>query len=571
MSPKRSLKYCKNSQGRFECSLCRATFSARSNARKHIKEVHEKKEKYSIFTYKGKRILKSTEQLLIWKASHGISMRALNDDLILDLLPPESLFSEKTNQRILNEMCNQIIDINYSNTSKRPISLIMDGGTVNHIKWLAVGYFYRTLNEAKFQVLDIFVFETATAVKIKKMVECIASRIKNVHKGNVVACCTDNASNFKKVFLDSETDNTSFIPLDILRVSCSCHTIQLVLKDLKSKDSSYKKLIKLMKIIPVKMSFLSRKDIQKLHISSFPPLQKQRWNSVYKTLDYIIHNLHSLSSLFSEEELDFLQIFDLTELFKELAPINEFTKNCEADKYNQSKVYIEYRALESKLEVINTPRAQTLLDLIHTRFQSTADIDLARLCYFTTNQGLKEKQERFPHIPLISIDPDDQEANQKYDNELDFITSFKKTLEKTCSKLHLNFDVTYTAFSLLMKHYSPPDNDIESYPKAEELKELLKKHVSDKKYYISLSKLIEILQVLPASEAGAERIFARMRDLFNKKQTRMSAVSLRSNLIVSFYQNENNFDDYIEDYYDMNKEEESDNERVTADDNEYDS
>lgn len=73
-----------------------------------------------------------------------------------------------------------------------------------------------------------------------------------------------------------------------------------------------------MKIIPTKISFLSPQEIKALGISSFLPLQKQRWNSVYKTLNYIINGISSLECLFNDEEITYLRIFDMTNLIKEL-------------------------------------------------------------------------------------------------------------------------------------------------------------------------------------------------------------------------------------------------------------
>lgn len=100
----------------------------------------------------------------------------------------------------------------------------------------------------------------------------------------------------------------------------------------------------------------------------------------------------------------------------------------------------------------------------------------------------------------------------------------------------------------MMYHYFPPNADIKAYPGPMELRSNLKEHVNDMVYYISLSKLIEVLMILPASVAGSERIFARMRDLYNKKQTRLSPESLHSNLIVSFYKQKCIFDDEIIEY-----------------------
>ena len=59
----------------------------------------------------------------------------------------------------------------------------------------------------------------------------------------------------------------------MVQVSCSCHTIQLALKDLKREDIY---LIKKMKMIQSKISLLSRSRIQQLGISSFAQIQKQR-------------------------------------------------------------------------------------------------------------------------------------------------------------------------------------------------------------------------------------------------------------------------------------------------------
>lgn len=63
----------------------------------------------------------------------------------------------------------------------------------------------------------------------------------------------------------------------------------------------------------------------------------------------------------------------------------------------------------------------------------------------------------------------------------------------------------------------------------------MNKHSGDLESYIIISRFIKILQTLPASESAAERIFARMHDIINEKQTRLSEKSLRSQIILSFY------------------------------------
>lgn len=183
----------------------------------------KKKGNISDFTYRGKQILKATENILIWKATHGIPMRALNDSLLTDLLQPDTIKSDKTNQLILNEICKQIVEQNYQKARQKSISLIMDGRTVNHTKWLAIGYLFRTSDNVNFQVLDILVFEKTTSAKIKDEIERISSIIKDNYNGKIVGCCTDNAANFKKVFLEPEEHSIDIVPLDIKGQLCMPH------------------------------------------------------------------------------------------------------------------------------------------------------------------------------------------------------------------------------------------------------------------------------------------------------------------------------------------------------------
>ena len=86
----------------------------------------------------------------------------------------------------------------------------------------------------------------------------------------------------------------------------------------------------------------------------------------------------------------------------------------------------------------------------------------------------------------------------------------------------------------MMQYYKSPNNNIKSYPQDFELRSFFKR-AEESNTYIPFSHLIGSLQVLPASEAAAERIFARMRDVYNQKQARLHPETLRTNLILSFY------------------------------------
>ena len=121
-------------------------------------------------------------------------MSALYNKFLIDLLLPLTLKSDKTNQKILDEIWEQIVSMTYSKSQGKSVSLILDSGTINHTKWLTIGLLYRTLEKAKFQVLDVKVFSW------KYEIDLIANKITNQYKGMVWAACTVNAQNLCKVF-----------------------------------------------------------------------------------------------------------------------------------------------------------------------------------------------------------------------------------------------------------------------------------------------------------------------------------------------------------------------------------
>ena len=67
--------------------------------------------------------------------------------------------------------------------------------------------------------------------------------MKKKSKVNAVGAWTDNAANLKKAFFDINEEEDESILLNMSRISCACHTIQLALKDLITKDKLYRYLI----------------------------------------------------------------------------------------------------------------------------------------------------------------------------------------------------------------------------------------------------------------------------------------------------------------------------------------
>ena len=96
---------------------------------------------------------------------------------------------------------------------------------------------------------------------------------------------------------------------------------------------------------------------------------------------------------------------------------------------------MSYRILEDELEALNTERSKKLIHLTKLRFSSTADIELAKLCFFTTIAGISEKTKNYPHLPSIFIRDAQNPLNTIINIEVEFLESFNSILEKVCDKL----------------------------------------------------------------------------------------------------------------------------------------
>lgn len=204
---KPSLLYTSTDDG-FMCKLCGFTSKYQTNTIRHIHshEIDNADEEYSSFTYNGYNILKKTEQVLLWKSSHGIPLYALCDELLTSILPENTITSDKTNQKIVNSMAEQIIEKNYSFTTDKNVSLIFDGGSILRTKWIAFGYLMNTDIGLRFQILDVKIFDICcTAENIRNTISEISDKIKGQYNGQITGACTDNAVNFINAFLDEES------------------------------------------------------------------------------------------------------------------------------------------------------------------------------------------------------------------------------------------------------------------------------------------------------------------------------------------------------------------------------
>ena len=100
-----------------------------------------------------------------------------------------------------------------------------------------------------------------------------------------------------------------------------------------------------------------KNEIEELWLTGFPPIQSQRWNSIYLTLKYIIKNLGGIIQILETNDSALMVMNSLLELKEDLEPAYEFTTICEIENANQADIYFHYRSLKVKLQAILTTRA----------------------------------------------------------------------------------------------------------------------------------------------------------------------------------------------------------------------
>ena len=104
-------------------------------------------------------------------------------------------------------------------------------------------------------------------------------------------------------------------------------------------------------------------------------------------------------------------------------------------------------------------------------------------------------QQKTTKIPLAKIDLKNAKSKKIFDDELQFLRSFKSIIIKICTKIDFDSRPILTAFEIMMNHFVPVNNEIHQFPSDIELKNVISKYSSNENCYINLDKFISMLQV----------------------------------------------------------------------------
>ena len=522
----------------FSCHYCEYESPYQGNMIKHLKNHHADildvitpdTGHQGIFEHKDHNIPGFVSNLLLWKCRYGISIRALKDPLAN--LNHLDQYSREELSEMISSIATQIKEIHMKRYKGRYISITLDAGTVHHEKWLAIGAIFPIGNETDFNVFDVFVRpESITSESLVQDIKVLQEQLKQQNT-KIVGVTTDNASNFVKTFSLEFVDE-----LHIFRISCSAHTVQLALKDFLNSTEELYNIKDLIKSLPQMINSLSRTELRRNNLNTLPTWQEQRWNNFSYILNAVISQYNSIQQLLTPEQRENFDQTKLTILYEALWDVTIFTNQIEGDTTNLSTLYCAYKHLKQKLIEKNTDYSLRLLQEIEARFHSTANIQIAKLVYYCTNKGIEKVRIKYEKATQTVKDDKNEEQER-----LDACQAYFLFQEKILSICDL-FSPYWTdleiasgtklrnLMSKFLQEFVPDPTSSDEFPRLNEISYYFKDFKHAQYFYDFLTRL----KTLPASEGHSERIFSKMRRLFNDNMSRLSSEMLRNELICAYY------------------------------------
>ena len=534
---------------KWKCKFCDYT-GERGNVIRHLskhknlkisRKVYHKEEKPdsevltgdSIFTHStegGEQIPipQSTITILSWSKKHNIPLAAIEDKTFVNHIAahPEGIKSTKTMRTYEAEIAEQIISKKKYALKNEIICLIVDGGTINSYGYYALGCSRNNPSGKglKSDFIDaIICTEKATTSNILNMIE---EKIKSFNSENLVIAgiCSDSASNISKGFINThkernaESTEVDNIRLPYLRIACSVHTLNLILNDLINNNVTLKIVIKELKEISNSINHMKQATKYKLGLTGFPGIQQQRWNSLCGLFQFVFLDHDKIIQAFPT----FSITKEIAEKYKRLLePHARAVTVLESNYSNQVDVYRELRTLKNewiKLSENETfqEEAKYLLKSYDERTLYTMDIRISMLAYYLTKGGIYEWRKNF----VTKL-----EAREK---RKEYLALLETTADNLASIWRLK------PISAGLQYYLETVEFREKSYQLPKFKDLYNSslQIYDSDYCENFVEFIQRLEVLPASEAFAERMFASMRDLVATNQKSKNPETIRNEIII---------------------------------------
>lgn len=381
--------------------------------------------------------------------------------------------SEDKLKKLMHEYAENIQTHILQKLQNRVVTLLIDGATKANrrfegiILWTVERLYFYSLEELP----D---FKTQT----------IAGRLRNIIQFlrnnfiNVVAICSDNASNNKALFSPSNPNN--ILDLDIFRIPCVAHVINLAISDLIEN--------------PIWSAFYKQIETVLKSFTKAPKLSSVRWCSLFYALEYLYKKvqINAIPAAIEEIVTRINMTYNLDSLNEISKIISNLMKKVEGDSVALSSVFPLFSQTISKLNGIEHPLAHHFSILLKNRFFNTEGMCLACLSYILTFPG---------YIYAKNLIDDDLKEH--------IIYSSTQAINMFSVAKHYDSETVTLAISGLryyLENDIPFQTNVPSY--------IFWQHVREdinfpKNLRIFSYIAFELVQI-PATEAPVERIFSRL-------------------------------------------------------------
>ena len=471
----------------------------------------------------------SLKYLMIWLSKKNVTYSSLFD---IDFKGFLSCINKKYKIPTENTLRSHIISFADEIKQKillkvkgNPVSLLIDGVTRSKKKYQ--GQVIYTPFQLYF--LGLYPCEEETRENIAKIISDTAICLSD-HNCKLIAVCTDNYCANISALDDGPLSAQDLSNQNFIRFPCSCHTINLAIKDVFDDKFQFIK-----DTVVFLISYFNSISNINHNIRNVPQFKEVRWFSLFYCVGYIISHSQYLCDVYLQYYNIVQEYFDWCNIYSILQFEEFLIKKLERDCSSLADVFFNFKITLDQLIKFNNDNpkpsdsniAQSIIDSLLHRFTTTIQLQFPILAFFLTGNGLRYLREKnLQHFIsediALNIFTEYEKENKDLEKLVNFFNLFIKYYELT---FLYTVNTTHDSFDFWMKILHGSEFWI---VKPTEL--LLHKELQgfEKKF---ASVAIEILSI-PCSECAVERVFSHLADLLLNNKRNLSFETLNALLII---------------------------------------
>lgn len=398
--------------------------------------------------------------------------------------------------------------------------MITDGGTLND------EHFYVILFQTPDRLLyyDVVNLESTDH---KSIAGVLANAVIEINKfcgtEKIFSTCTDNAANLlaaTKVEHNFPDTVQKLSNTTIIHVSCGIHSTQLLLTDFKKKSTRFKSYIDQIKSIVVFLKSKENKSI--LHCggttSKIPKILDIKWCSYYDAALWIWDNKKQINTVlsFNINKKKKVPIKSIPSYYGKIAeafkPLKDFVRAIEGDTILRSQLYYQGKLLSKAWKSQKgNDFALEMLKLFKERFKNMADEYLFMLSYIFSKDGFKWFKAKMNYLNSIKypLSEENQRKIEKWAQKLDNLKRKMKSIMGYYNLPIIDFEEQWNHFFTRIPNVIP-NHMFWSRTRTRIYKKVVVEGKTINKVMDSFAYAAEMISILPATEAAAERFFSEL-------------------------------------------------------------